>query len=86
VEAKCAWFWVPRPKSKDPVAPGNSDLCFVWPGTIDKAVAHLARHGVSVEEGPIERDAGSRGTATHIYFRDTDGSLLEFVSYTTSDS
>ena len=28
-----------------PVEPGNSDLCFVWPGPIEEAVEHLGRHG-----------------------------------------
>ena len=59
-----------------PVQPGNSDLCFVWPGDIESALAHLAEHGVVVEAGPLER-----GKGTHVYFRDPDGSLLEFVSY-----
>jgi catechol 2,3-dioxygenase-like lactoylglutathione lyase family enzyme len=66
-----------------PVEPGNSDLCFVWPGPIGEAIRHLSIHGVPVEAGPTQRDAGPRGTATHIYFRDPDGSLLELVSYET---
>jgi catechol 2,3-dioxygenase-like lactoylglutathione lyase family enzyme len=57
-----------------PVQPGNSDLCFAWPGTIDEALAHLAAHGVDVEAGPLERETG-----THVYFRDPDGTLLELV-------
>jgi catechol 2,3-dioxygenase-like lactoylglutathione lyase family enzyme len=36
-----------HPVARLPVAPGNSDLCFVWPGAIEGAVAHLARHGVA---------------------------------------
>jgi catechol 2,3-dioxygenase-like lactoylglutathione lyase family enzyme len=64
-----------------PVQPGNSDMCFVWPGTIEEGLAYLARHRVTVEAGPVERDAGVRGKAQHVYFRDPDGSLLEFVSY-----
>ena len=67
--------------ARRPVEPGNSDLCFVWPGSMAEAVAHLAAHGVPIEAGPFERDAGARGTAIHVYFRDPDGSLLEFVSY-----
>jgi catechol 2,3-dioxygenase-like lactoylglutathione lyase family enzyme len=59
-----------------PVQPGNSDLCFVWPGDIESALEHLVAHGVTVEAGPLER-----GNACHVYFRDPDGSLLEFVSY-----
>jgi catechol 2,3-dioxygenase-like lactoylglutathione lyase family enzyme len=66
--------------ARDPVRPGNSDVCFVWEGAIDEAVAHLERHGVDVETGPVER-LGARGTGTSVYFRDPDGSLLEFISY-----
>jgi len=63
-----------------PVVPGNSDLCFVWAGTTDAALAHLAAHGVVIVEGPVERD-GARGPGTSVYFRDPDGSLLELIVY-----
>ena len=63
-----------------PVQPGNSDLCFVWPGPIDAAVEHLEARGVEVEAGPTDTfGAGDRGVS--VYFRDPDGSLLEFISY-----
>jgi catechol 2,3-dioxygenase-like lactoylglutathione lyase family enzyme len=64
-----------------PVAPGNSDLCFVWPGPIEGAVEHLELHGVAIEAGPLELTSGAGGEGRHVYFRDPDGSLLEFVSY-----
>jgi catechol 2,3-dioxygenase-like lactoylglutathione lyase family enzyme len=67
-----------------PVAPGNSDLCFVWPGPIEKAVAHLERHGIQIEHGPAETTA-TVGRGRHLYFRDPDGSLLELVSYSDPD-
>ena len=70
----------PAPMARLPVQPGNSDLCFVWPGPIEEAVAHLARCGVEVELGPVPRN-GARGSGTSVYFRDPDGSLLEFISY-----
>jgi catechol 2,3-dioxygenase-like lactoylglutathione lyase family enzyme len=63
-----------------PVQPGNSDVCFVWPGPIEDAVEHLRGHGVEVETGPVGR-LGGQGHGTSVYFRDPDGSLLEFISY-----
>jgi catechol 2,3-dioxygenase-like lactoylglutathione lyase family enzyme len=70
-----------EPNAKPPVVPGGADLCFVWPGTIDDAVAHLERVGVQVELGPVAR-FGAHGAGTSVYFRDPDGALLEFISYT----
>jgi catechol 2,3-dioxygenase-like lactoylglutathione lyase family enzyme len=69
-----------EPLARVPVAPGNSDLCFEWPGPLDRALAHLAAHGVDVEFGPVQRN-GARGQGMSVYFRDPDGSLLEFISY-----
>ena len=63
-----------------PVAPGNSDLCFEWSGPISGAVAHLARQGVTIDGGPTIRH-GARGAGTSVYFRDPDGSLIEYISY-----
>jgi catechol 2,3-dioxygenase-like lactoylglutathione lyase family enzyme len=70
----------PHPVAADPVRPGNSDLCFLWEEPIGEAMEHLERHGVEVEEGPVERP-GARGQGTSVYFRDPDGSLLELISY-----
>jgi catechol 2,3-dioxygenase-like lactoylglutathione lyase family enzyme len=63
-----------------PVEPGNSDLCFRWDGSAEEAIAHLGQHGVEVESGPVAR-VGAQGRGTSVYFRDPDGSLLEFISY-----
>ena len=63
------------------VEPGGSDLCFVWPGPIEDAARHLARHEIEIEAGPLPRRGGG-GKGTSVYFRDPDGSLLEFISYT----
>ena len=70
----------PAPVARLPVQPGNSDLCFAWDGPIEDAVAHLDAYGVAVELGPVER-AGAGGTGRSVYFRDPDGSLLEFIAY-----
>jgi catechol 2,3-dioxygenase-like lactoylglutathione lyase family enzyme len=53
---------------------------FRIPGPIDAAKAHLEAQGVAIELGPVERHA-ARGVGTSLYFRDPDGSLLEFISY-----
>lgn len=68
------------PVARIPVAPGNSDLCFEWPGPIAEAAAHLERCKVAIELGPVAR-SGAKGEGTSVYFRDPDGSLLEFISY-----
>jgi catechol 2,3-dioxygenase-like lactoylglutathione lyase family enzyme len=73
-----------KPVAKLPVMPGGSDLCFVWPGPIRTALAHLEKHGVQVELGPIGR-FGLRGQGTSVYFRDPDGSLMEFISYASNE-
>ena len=70
----------PAAVARIPVAPGNSDLCFEWPGPIAGAVAHLERNRVPIERGPLARQ-GARGAGTSVYFRDPDGSLLELISY-----
>ena len=70
----------PYPVARDPVRPGNSDLCFVWDGPIEAAAEHLRAQDVEIEEGPVPR-SGARGEGMSVYFRDPDGSLLEFISY-----
>jgi catechol 2,3-dioxygenase-like lactoylglutathione lyase family enzyme len=69
-----------RPLARVPVQPGNSDLCFIWPGPIAGAVEYLGSRGVEVELGPVTRQ-GVRGEGTSVYFRDPDGSLLELIAY-----
>jgi len=70
----------PAQVARLPVQPGNSDLCFEWLGPIEDAVAHLERHGVAIEAGPMRR-FGAKDEGTSVYFRDPDGSLMEFISY-----
>jgi catechol 2,3-dioxygenase-like lactoylglutathione lyase family enzyme len=70
----------PAEVARLPVQPGNSDLCFEWHGPIEGAIAHLEAHDVNIHCGPIQR-FGAKGTGTSVYFRDPDGSLMEFMSY-----
>ncbi len=70
----------PDPVASAPVTPGGSDLCFRWEGTAEEAIAHLERKGVLVEDGPLPRP-GAGGEGISVYFRDPDGSLLEFITY-----
>ena len=70
----------PAEVARLPVQPGNSDLCFEWQGPIEDAIAHLKKYNVAVEAGPMKR-FGAKGEGTSVYFRDPDGSLMEFMSY-----
>jgi hypothetical protein len=49
-------------------------------GPMTDAVAHLDRCGVRIEAGPMQR-FGAKGPGTSVYFRDPDGPLMEFMSY-----
>ncbi|MEA2935943.1 MAG: hypothetical protein QOD74_2589 [Variibacter sp.] len=70
----------PAQVARIPVAPGNSDLCFEWKGPIEDAIAHLKAQNIAIEDGPMVR-SGAKGDGTSVYFRDPDGSLMEFISY-----
>jgi catechol 2,3-dioxygenase-like lactoylglutathione lyase family enzyme len=70
----------PWPLATRPVVPGGSDLCLVWDDSLQSLLSHLAAHGVAIEDGPVARH-GARGAGTSVYFRDPDGSLLEFIVY-----
>ncbi len=69
-----------EPNARIPVPAGGSDLCFEWPGLIEEAIAHLSTYGIPTEVGPAVR-TGAKGKGISIYFRDPDGSLMEFISY-----
>jgi catechol 2,3-dioxygenase-like lactoylglutathione lyase family enzyme len=66
--------------ARPPVVAGGSDLCFVWPGTVEEVLDHLRRNQVEIEDGPVVR-SGGRGQGLSVYFRDPDESLLELIIY-----
>ena len=68
------------PNARIPVPAGGSDLCFEWPGLIEEAIGHLRAHSIPIEIGPAVR-TGVKGKGISVYFRDPDGSLMEFISY-----
>lgn len=56
----------PAEVARLPVKPGNSDLCFEWDGPIADVLAHLQRHGIAVERGPLQR-FGAKGAGISVY-------------------
>ncbi|MGW2222981.1 VOC family protein, partial [Nonomuraea sp. NPDC001684] len=43
-----------EPKAARPV-PGSADLCLITADPVETVMDELARHGVGIEEGPVER-------------------------------
>jgi catechol 2,3-dioxygenase-like lactoylglutathione lyase family enzyme len=67
-----------EPKAKAPT-PGSGDLCFIAATPLEETIAHLARLGVAIEVGPVERD-GATGPIRSVYIRDPDGNLIEIAN------
>ena len=75
--------WRRRAPGRGGAAPGTARQfrpVLRMEGPIDDAIAHLKKHGIAVEAGPMQR-FGAKGNGTSVYFRDPDGSLMEFISY-----
>lgn len=68
-----------EPKADRPT-PGSADLCFIVDDPIDAVLAKLARSGVSIIEGPVQR-TGACGPITSVYVRDPDSNLIELSNY-----
>ncbi|MER0443501.1 VOC family protein [Streptomyces sp. Edi4] len=60
--------------------PGSADLCLVTETSQEQVLAHLAAHGVPVEQGPVPR-TGALGPFLSTYLRDPDGNLIEISTY-----
>jgi len=75
-------------EAKGPSAlPGCGDICFVFDGTIDEAVALIKSAGGEIAYGPFDQlGGGDRGRreGTSVYTRDPDGNLVEFMTYPAS--
>jgi len=70
----------PAEVARLPVAPGNSDLCSNgWGRSPTPSLICSGALFVS-KGGPMQR-FGAKGAGTSVYFRDPDGSLMEFMSY-----
>lgn len=59
---------------------GALDLCFIVDEPMEDIVAELAKKGIEIELGPVERH-GAQGTMDSIYLRDPDGNLVELSHY-----
>jgi catechol 2,3-dioxygenase-like lactoylglutathione lyase family enzyme len=68
-----------EPKADRPT-PGSADLCLLTDVDVTTVVAELQRHGVVIDEGPVER-TGARGTLISVYVRDPDANLIELSQY-----
>jgi catechol 2,3-dioxygenase-like lactoylglutathione lyase family enzyme len=64
-----------EPKAQHPT-PGSADFCLITPVPLADVVAHLARAGVEIIEGPV-RKTGAAGPLLSVYFRDPDQNLVE---------
>ncbi|MFI7422166.1 VOC family protein [Nonomuraea sp. NPDC049684] len=68
-----------EPKAARPV-PGSADLCLITADPVETVMDELARHGVGIEEGQVER-TGALGPIRSVYLRDPDGNLVELSNY-----
>ena len=64
------------PTIAEDTIPGTGNFCLLTEIPMGEVVAHLAREGVLVEDGPGER-AGATSAILSVYVRDPDGNLVE---------
>ena len=71
----------PTPVARLPVPPGGSDLCFEWPGPHRRGASATSSAAASRSSSGRSSASAPKAAARSVYFRDPDGSLLEFISY-----
>ena len=59
---------------------GSADFCLRWNDSIASASNLLRDHGVPIVEGPSPRRTSDDRASTSVYFRDTDGNLVELMA------
>ena len=75
IDASCEFY----SKAQRPT-PGSADMCFITFVPLPEVIAHLARCGVKVIDGPVQR-TGARCQIVSVYFRDPDMNLIEVSNY-----
>jgi catechol 2,3-dioxygenase-like lactoylglutathione lyase family enzyme len=73
-----------EPKAGSPT-PGSADLCFITQTPMSDVIAHLKDCRVGILDGPVKR-TGATGPIISVYFRDSDGNLVEVSNYTAEPS
>ena len=64
---------------------GSLDLCFLADRPLDDVIAHLKRHSIAIEEGPVTR-TGARFAIRSVYVRDPDQNLIEIAEAVNRES
>jgi catechol 2,3-dioxygenase-like lactoylglutathione lyase family enzyme len=67
------------PKAATPT-PGAGDFCLITERALAEVRSHIEACGVVIEVGPVKR-SGAQGAMTSLYFRDSDGNLVEVSEY-----
>lgn len=68
-----------EPKALVPT-PGAIDICFITETPLSAVIAHLKKHQITIEAGPVTR-TGALGAIQSVYVRDPDGNLIEIANY-----